>query len=227
MEKISNMLHLREGTMPDKHRRRRRQPVWSPETRPISIRMFTRQTTRRFFQMDATGTPSDADKFVRMVDEQVQDHPRDPLVIAINGYEAWLGDILRPCINDYWNEISELDREVQFANTMQFPSRRGHKSGQYWSFILEHLNVPQVYYWSVGMDPPGWEAEGLPSIEKFRFRTGVWMSGHGACRYNDHIPVVIIFTRPTELAEHIVKELLFDYLHRVSWAEALTRHGLC
>jgi hypothetical protein len=165
--------------------------------------------------MNATGAESDAGLFARMVDEQVHDYPQDPLIIAINGYETWLGEILRPCIKDYWNEISELDREVQYANTMQFPSRRGHKSAQYWSFILEHLNMPQVYYWSVGIDPPNWEEDGLPSIEKFRFRTGVWMSGQGACRYNERVPVVIIFTQPTDLAEYIVKDLLFDYLQKV------------
>lgn len=76
------------------------------------------------------------------------------------------------------------------------------------------MNVPQVYYWSVDMDPPHWEDTGLPAMKNFRFRTGVWFCGRGACRFDPQISVTIVFTQLTEVSEHIVTQLLFDYLWR-------------
>lgn len=76
------------------------------------------------------------------------------------------------------------------------------------------MNVPQVYYWSVDMDPPHWEDKGLPAMKNFRFRTGVWFCGRGACRFDPQISVTIVFTRSDEVCEHIVTQLLFDYLWR-------------
>ena len=74
------------------------------------------------------------------------------------------------------------------------------------------MNVPQVYYWSVDMTPPAWEDTGLPSMENFRFRTGVWFCARGACRFDPQISVTVIFTRPDDVSEHVVRDLLFDYL---------------
>lgn len=74
------------------------------------------------------------------------------------------------------------------------------------------MNVPQVYYWSVGLDPP-WQADlGTPTIEPSRIRTGVWFCGRGACVLDRQVSVTIILTRPTKISEHIVTKLLFDYL---------------
>ena len=70
--------------------------------------------------------------------EQYVDASADPLIIAVNGYRPWLGDVLHSCIEDYWSDISDLDRAVQFGSTMQFPERAS-KRGQYvpWTFIIE------------------------------------------------------------------------------------------
>ena len=111
--------------------------------------------------------------------------------------------------------MSDLDREVQFAGTMQFPEKE-NTQGQNasWTFLLDQMNVPQVYYWSVGMEPPHGEDEGLPDVEDFRFRVGVWQMGKGACRLDREVCVTIIFTRPTEVCEHVVTELMFGYLYK-------------
>jgi hypothetical protein len=78
------------------------------------------------------------------------------------------------------------------------------------------MNVPQVYYWSVGMEPPREEDRGLATMESFRFRTGVWFCGRGACRFDRNVSVTIIFTKPTPVSEHIVTQLMFDFLWRDS-----------
>ncbi|EME87624.1 uncharacterized protein MYCFIDRAFT_75470 [Pseudocercospora fijiensis CIRAD86] len=140
-------------------------------------------------------SPREAGRFARLVEEQVSAHPNDPLIIAVNGYQEWLGDVLHSCLEDNWQEIAELDRAVQFASTI-------------------HMNVPQVYYWSVDMEPPHWEEKGLPPMDTFKFRTGVWFCGRGACRLDRKVSVTLVFTRPTPVSEHIVTRLLFDYLWR-------------
>lgn len=76
------------------------------------------------------------------------------------------------------------------------------------------MNVPQVYFWSVGMDPPWGNDTSMPSMESSRVRTGVWFCGRGACTLDRQVSVTIILTRPTAVCEHIVTKLLFDYLWR-------------
>lgn len=76
------------------------------------------------------------------------------------------------------------------------------------------MNVPQVYYWSVGMEPPSWDDSGLPNIDHYRFRVGGWECGRGACRFDREVAVAIIFTKPLPVSEHVVTELLFGYLYQ-------------
>jgi len=64
------------------------------------------------------------------------------------------------------------------------------------------------------MEPPVWEDIGLPDIEHYRFRVGAWECGRGACRFDREVPVAIIFTKPTPVSEHVVTELMFDYLYK-------------
>lgn len=178
----------------------------------IAIRVGSRRAPRNFYEVQLSGA-RDTGRFARLIEDQVHAFPRDPLVIAVNGYQPWLEDVFNSCIQDFWSDISDLDREVQFAGTMQFPERGDSRGPEKpWTFLIDHMNVPQVYYWSVGMEPPVGEDEGLPDIDKFRFRVGVWQMGRGACVFDREVSVTIIFTRPTPVCDHVVTELLFWYL---------------
>lgn len=201
-------------------RRPHRRPSWTYGDGPrhpratIAIRVGSRRSPRKFHEVQVAG-PRDAGRFARLVEDQVRAFPRDPLIIAVDGYQPWLEEIFHSCLEDYWSDIGDLDREVQFAGTMQFPEKATSKA-QYvpWTFIVDHMNVPQVYYWSVDMEPPANDDFGLPSIDKFRFRVGVWQIGRGGCRFDRDVSTTIIFTRPSTVCEHVVTELLFGYLYK-------------
>ncbi|KAM3416080.1 hypothetical protein BST61_g9562 [Cercospora zeina] len=194
-----------------RRRYRRAAPESSPS--PVSIRVGHRNSRTRYQEIQVTGAPSDRGLFARLVEDQVRHHPNDPLILSINGYQPWLGDILHSCIEDDWHDMADLDRVVQYATTMQFPEKAS-KRGRWvpWTFIIDHINVPQVYYWSVNMDPPVLDESPSPRMKELRFRTGVWFCGKGACRLNRSVSVTIIFTKPTPVAEHIVTKQLFNYL---------------
>ncbi|OQO06875.1 hypothetical protein B0A48_07441 [Cryoendolithus antarcticus] len=196
-----------------RHARRRSPPGYGYDA-PITIRIGSRRSANRYHEMQATG-PRDAGRFARLVDDQVRMHPDDPLMISINGHQNWLSELLGACFEDYWEGISELSRELQFAGTAQFPEKAS-MSGQYvpWTFITDQINVPEVYYWSVGMEPPESDEErSMPVIEQYRMRVGVWSLGRGACRFDRGVSTTLIFTRNTPVAEHVVGEIMFPYLY--------------
>ncbi|USW48672.1 Putative Mg2+ transporter protein, CorA-like/Zinc transport protein ZntB [Septoria linicola] len=198
------------------HRRRhhRRRPMLESDAGPILIRVGNSRSKIKFHEVEISG-PGEKGLFARLVEDQVRSHPTDPLIVSVNGYQPWLGDVLHTCIEDYWTDIADLVRAVQYASTMQFPEKAS-KRGRWvpWTFIIDHMNVPQVYHWSCNREPPRWENDGRPTIQDFRFRTGVWFCGKGACRINRNVSVTIIFTKPTPVCENVVTKLLFDYLWR-------------
>jgi Mg2+ and Co2+ transporter CorA len=180
----------------------------------ITIRIGSRRSPRRFHEVQVTG-PKDAGRFDRIIEDQVHAYPRDPLIISVNGYQPWLEDIFdQSFYQDHWSDISDLDKQTQFSGTMQFPEKASQKAQIVpWTFIMDQMNVPQVYYWSAGMEPPRYDDVGLPDIDNFRFRVGVWHYGRGGCRIDRNISVTIIFTRPTQLSDHVVTRHLFNYLY--------------
>ena len=195
-------------------RRRHRRKSWTYGDGPIHIRVGSRRSSRRYHEVEISD-PGDVGRFVRIIDEQVRAHPLDPLIISVNGYQSWFEEVLSSCIQDDLEDLNLLARELQFSSTMQFPEKASRRA-QYvpWTFILDQMNVPQVYYWSIGIQPPANEKDGLPAIENFRFRIGVWQMGRGACRFDRNVSVTIIFTRQTEVSELVVTELLFGYLYK-------------
>ncbi|EMC94425.1 hypothetical protein BAUCODRAFT_547777 [Baudoinia panamericana UAMH 10762] len=200
--------------MAGRRRHLRRRKSWEYGDGAINIRVGSRRSPRRFYEVTVSGA-RDAPRFARCIDDQVRAFPRDPIVISINGYQPWLQKVLGTCIEDYWSEIADLAREVQFAETMQFPEKASKRGDDVpWTFILDYMNVPHVYYWSVDMEPPESDDYGLPAIDTYRFRVGAWECGKGACRFDREVPVAIIFTKPTPVCEHVVTELMFPFLYR-------------
>lgn len=118
--------------------RHHRRPAWD-EAAPIAIRVGHRRSQSKYHEMRVFGD-KDAPRFARVVADQVHAHPNDPLIINVNGYAPWLGDVLHSCIDEDWSEIADLDRAVQFASTMQFPEKAS-KRGRWvpWSFIIEYV----------------------------------------------------------------------------------------
>lgn len=63
------------------------------------------------------------------------------------------------CIDDHYSEPGVTNREVQFSDTVQFPQRSMKRSKWVpWTFIIDQMNVPEVYYWTFGRPPPPEEA---------------------------------------------------------------------
>ena len=60
------------------------------------------------------------------------------------------------CIDDHDSMPEMTNREVQYSSTVQFPrkSERCTKQSQPWTFVVDQMNVPEVYYWTFGMHPP-------------------------------------------------------------------------
>lgn len=199
------------------HRRRplRRRPALGGDSRvPIACRVGHRRSKIKYEEVALHG-PADAASFSRVVHDQVRLHPHDPLIIAVNGYQPWLGQVLHTCIEDHWSDIADLDRAVQYAHTMQFPEKASQR-GRWvpWTFIIDQMNVPHVYYWSVNLEPPMMHDNDLPNMADFRLRTGVWFCAKGACKLDRNISVTIVFTKPSPVSERIVTKLLFEYLWR-------------
>lgn len=114
-----------------------------------------------------------------------------------------------------------------------------------WSFIVDEMNVPEVYYWTFDKTPPehGHMADsdyefllsaGHPlmypdAVDSYRFRIAVWTCGGGAFRLNDKLPVTIIFTQPAQSSEYIITGSLFKHLYLDGEYNVPRRHeeGVC
>jgi len=77
------------------------------------------------------------------------------LLSCINGYQPWLEDVLASCIDDRWYELPSINKELQFADTVKFPERSNKRTKMVpWSFIVDEMNVPEVYWWTFGKKLP-------------------------------------------------------------------------
>lgn len=195
------------------HRRQSRRRSWATAGDPITIRVGSRRPTHNNYEIQVANH-KDANRLGRLVGDQVRLQPRDPLIVSINGHQPWLGEILASCLEDCWDDISDVSRELQFAGTAKFPER-APKRGKCvpWTFIMDEMNVPQVYSWSVGLEPPQAHGRELPFIEQYRMRVGVWFCRRGACKLNRAVSVTLIFTRSTPIAEHIIGGIMFKKLY--------------
>ena len=63
--------------------------------------------------------------------------------------------MLETCIDDRWLELADLNRELQFEDTVKFPERSNKRNKRIpWSFLVDMMNIPEVYYWTFGLIPP-------------------------------------------------------------------------
>jgi hypothetical protein len=197
---------------PNRRHQSRRRP-WAPANDPITIRVGSCRDPRKHHEIQVTG-PRDAKRFANLIADQARVLPRDPLIISINGHQPWMGEILSSCFEDCWDHISQVSRELQFAGTARFPERTSKRGKSVpWTFIMDQMNVPQVYSWSVGLEPPQAHGREIPFIEQYRMRVGVWFCGRGACKFNRKLSVTLIFTRSTPIAEHIIGDIMFKTLY--------------
>ncbi|QIX00673.1 hypothetical protein AMS68_006190 [Peltaster fructicola] len=157
----------------------------------------------------------DGGRFARIIDDQIRTHPGEPLIIAINGHQPWLGEILSTRMEDYWQQISNLNRELQFSSTVQFPEQASDRNRHApWTFLVNQINVSEVYYWSLDHSAPVPPDDGIIDIRRARLRVGVWFCAHNACKIDRRISTTLIFTRPDDLAELVVREHLFNALQK-------------
>ncbi|KAF2717029.1 hypothetical protein K431DRAFT_234009 [Polychaeton citri CBS 116435] len=197
-------------------RRRRHHTRYDPsewDEPSVSIRIGSRSASRQYHYLHATG-PRDSVRFNRLIEDELQ-AGQDPLIISIAGHQPWLEQVLSPVVGRYWSDVSNLNRETQFASTMQFPERceRRIKGGAPWTFLMNQMNMPSVFYWSVGYDAPQQQDDILPPIDHYRFRTGVWFCPYGACALSPETAVYLIFSQPIEVDELIASQIMFPYLY--------------
>ncbi|PSK33567.1 hypothetical protein B9Z65_7454 [Elsinoe australis] len=180
----------------------------------VTIRVGNRSVPASFIPLRTTGV-EDSQKLRQLVLETVKADPFEPLILAINGYASYLDDILGTCIDNQDLSFGLTNREVQYSETVQLPQSANRRAGTVpWTFVVDQMNVPEVYSWSFGNPVP--HEEHTSSIDSYRFRIGVWVCDQGAYRLDNHIPVVLIFTRPTEAAENVVKHLIFPHIFKAA-----------
>lgn len=81
---------------------------------------------------------------------------------TFNGYQPWLEQVISTCIDDRYDELTDLNRALQFDDTVKFPERSNKRSMQIpWSFLVDQINVPDVYWWTFGKDPPPEHPQGI------------------------------------------------------------------
>jgi len=68
----------------------------------------------------------------------------------------WLHDVFRPVLDDFESEPQMTNRETQYSSsTIQFPQKSDRRAKAVpWTFIVDQMNVPEVYYWTFGITPP-------------------------------------------------------------------------
>ncbi|KEQ75465.1 hypothetical protein M436DRAFT_41755 [Aureobasidium namibiae CBS 147.97] len=198
-----------------RHHRKRRSPrhkSWYQEGVPIRIHIGNRRSPGYHSSIQVTS--ADGSRFAALVQETLRMNPRDPLLISFNGYQPWLEQVIATCIDDRYDELTDLNRALQFDDTVKFPERSNKRSTQIpWSFLVDQMNVPDVYWWTFGKERPGGRPQGADEIDDYRFRIAAWCCGRGACRFDREVPVTLVFTQSKLLAENVVHDLFFPYFY--------------
>ncbi|KAF2098339.1 hypothetical protein NA57DRAFT_26422, partial [Rhizodiscina lignyota] len=194
-------------------RRLKHRPREFPEY-PIDIRVGSRSSPDQYLYLRVTG-PNDDQRFEGLIRRVVENNPDDPIVLIANAYQPWLEHVLQRCFDNVWSDRQELNREAHFADTLKFPEntyrRLQKKLALPWTFIVDYVNVPDVFYWSFHERPV--EHGDTPPVDSYRFRLGVWTCSKGAYVYNRRLPVTMLFTQPTDVSHNVATQILFPFLY--------------
>ncbi|KAI5251076.1 hypothetical protein E4T42_04528 [Aureobasidium subglaciale] len=199
----------------NRHHRKRRSPrhkSWYQEGVPINVHVGNRCSPGYYTSIQVTS--GDGDRFADLVHETLRMNPQDPLLITFNGYQPWLEQVISTCIDDRYDELTDLNRALQYDDTVKFPERSNKRSTQIpWSFLVDQMNIPDVYWWTFGKDPPQDRPQAVDEIDEYRFRIAAWCCGRRACRFDERVPVVLIFTQDRLPAENVMRDLFFPYFY--------------
>ena len=92
------------------------------------------------------------------------------LARVINGYQDWLEEILCSCFayEGADEERAELTKAIYQTDQLWFPERSSrHSRYAPWTFIVDEMNLPDVFWWSFGDEPR--ETERLSSSKSSNF----------------------------------------------------------
>ncbi|KAF2149492.1 hypothetical protein K461DRAFT_288056 [Myriangium duriaei CBS 260.36] len=184
------------------------------EFHSIKIRIGNRSSANSFATLPVSSI-NDTHAFEQLVVDSIKSNAEDPLVITANGYEPYLEDIFAACITFHSSSPAVTNREVQFADSVQLPQSADRRAAQVpWTFIVDQMNLPEVWHWSFGRRKP--REEHVSSIENYRFRVGAWVCDQGAYRLDARVPVVILFTRSDHISEDVVTNLIFPHIFQAA-----------
>ncbi|KAG9720523.1 hypothetical protein KCU75_g22103, partial [Aureobasidium melanogenum] len=107
----------------NRHHRRRRSPrhkSWYREGAPITVYIGNRRSPNYHSSIQVTS--ADGSRFAALVHETLRMNPQDPLLMQVktfNGFQPWLGQIIETCIDDRYDELADLNRALQFDDTVK------------------------------------------------------------------------------------------------------------
>ena len=170
---------------PRRVRSSRRSRDFVERSEPLHIGIGNRSQPDRFEEIVAYSA-RDTIAFQQAVNRVLDDiDNQGSLLLIINGWRPWLEQLLASCIgsDDLRGLLWDRNKEVQDRDSFRFPERHimqrdSESLWDSWSFVIDQLNIPETYWWSMGKDPP--KILDLSEIEQFRFRLGVWTCAMGA-----------------------------------------------
>jgi hypothetical protein len=82
---------------------------------------------------------------------------------------------METCIDDRYDDLSDLNRALQFDDTVKFPERSNKRTRRIpWTFLVDQMNIPDVYWWTFGKEPPSDRPQGLDESQKSILQKASW-----------------------------------------------------
>ncbi|PNS14863.1 Eukaryotic translation initiation factor 3 subunit I [Sphaceloma murrayae] len=184
------------------------------DTDTVLIRVGNRSVPASFIPLRVASI-HDAPRMRQLVMESVRANTEEPLIITVNGHTSYIDDVLASCVDDRGLSLGITNREVQYSEAVRQPQSTDRRAGKVpWTFVVDQMNLPEVYRWSFG-DAVDLH-EHTNDLDAYRFRTGAWVCDQGAYRYDSQVPVIIIFTRPNNISENVVQTLIFPHVFKAA-----------